>query len=362
MRNIYAQLINFLDKKKPLALATIIETKGSTPQVAGATAIFSAGGLEEGTLGGGLLEADSQKKSVKALKNKESRFCQFSLNAEISSAEEAICGGEVKILIDANPEEHRDCFRSLSRSLAERQPGVLATFINKISEDRASLLRYWIEGREKSRADLGKHAEFFLEEVKEVLAEGKPFLLKIKEKIFEKEGEGTLLFLEPVFPLPHLVIAGAGHIGQALAHLGSLLSFEVTVIDDRAEFANKERLPDADRIIVARFKKAFKNFPVTPETYLVIVTRGHSHDATVLRQCIASEAVYIGMIGSARKIRMMRKKFLDEGWATSAQFNRVHAPIGLPIQSKTVEEIAVSIASQLVLVRSQAQEKEKGLK
>lgn len=357
MRNIYAQLINLLDKKKPLALATIIETKGSTPQVAGAAAIFSAGGLEEGTLGGGLLEADSQKKSLKALKNRESRLCKFSLNAEISSAEEAICGGEVKILIDANPEEHRDCFHSLSRSLAERQPGILATFINKISERRVSLLRYWIEGREKSRPDLGKHAEFILDEVKEVLVEREPLLLKLKEKISGKKGKGTFLFLEPVFPLPHLVIAGAGHIGQALAHLGSLLSFEVTVIDDREEFANKERLPDADRIIVADFKKAFKNFPVTPETYIVIVTRGHSHDATVLRQCIASEAAYIGMIGSARKIMLMRKKFLDEGWATSAQFNRVHAPIGLPIQSKTVEEIAVSIAAELVLVRSQIKEK-----
>jgi xanthine dehydrogenase accessory factor len=362
MRNIYTQLINFLDKKKPLALATIIETKGSTPQVTGATAVFSIGGLELGTLGGGHLEADSQKKSLKALKNKESQLYKFSLNADISSAEEAICGGEVKILIDANPEKHRDCFRSLSRSLEERQPGVLATFINLISEKKVFLLRYWIEGRKKSKADWGKHAGFFLEEVKQVLAEGKPLLLEVKEKIFEKKGEETLLFLEPVFPLPHLVIAGAGHIGQALAHLGSLLSFEVTVIDDRAEFANKERFPAADRIIVADFKKAFKNFPVTPETYLVIVTRGHSHDATVLRQCIASHAAYIGMIGSGRKISLMRKKFLDQGWATSAQFNRVHAPIGLPIQSKTVQEIAVSIAAELILVRSQAREKEKGTK
>ncbi len=362
MRNIYVHLLNLLDKGKPIALATIIETRGSTPQVAGATAIFSAEGIVEGTLGGGLLEAKSQKKALNALKKRESILSQLSLKADISSAEEAICGGEVKTLIDSKPEEHKDAFRSLSHSLIERKPGVLATFINRISEDKVSLLRCWIEGKAKSIAGLGKHAGFFFKEAKKVIAEGKPLLLKIKEKIFEEKGEETSLFLEPVFPLAHLVIAGAGHIGQALAHLGSLLSFEVTVIDDRAEFANKERLPDADRIIVADFEKAFKNFSITPDTYLVIVTRGHSHDATVLRRCIASKAAYVGMIGSARKIRLMRKKFLEEGWATPAQFDRVHAPIGLPIQSKTVEEIAVSIASQLVLVRSRAREKAKGLR
>ncbi len=359
MRNIYLHLMNLLDKEKPVALATIIETKGSTPQVRGATAVFSAKGLVEGTLGGGLLEAESQKKSLRALKRKESLLCQFNLDADVSSTEEAICGGEVRILIDSRPEEYRDAFRSLNRSLAERRPGVLATFINRISEDRVSLLRYWIEESGKLKAELGKHSAFFLEEVKKVLQEGKPSLLKVKEKIFDEKGEETLLFLEPVFPLSNLIIAGAGHVGQALAHLGSLLDFEVTVIDDRAEFANKERLPDADQIIVTNFKKAFKNYPITPETYLVIVTRGHSHDATVLRQCIASDAAYIGMIGSARKIKLMREKFLEEGWATPDQFERVHAPIGLPIQSKTVEEIAVSIAAQLVLVRSQVREKAK---
>jgi xanthine dehydrogenase accessory factor len=360
MRNIYVHLMNLVDKEKPVALATIIETKGSTPQVTGATAVFSSKGLVEGTLGGGLLEAESQKKSLRALKKKESLLCQFNLNADLSSTEEAICGGEVKILVDSKPEEHRDAFRSLSRSLAERRPGVLATFINRISEDRVSLLRYWIEESGKFKADQGKHSAFFLEEVKKVLQEGKPLLMKIKEKIFDEKGEETLLFFEPVFPLPHLVIAGAGHVGQALAHLGSLLDFEVTVIDDRAEFANKERLPEADQIIIADFEKAFENFPFTPDTYLVIVTRGHSHDAAVLRQCIASKAAYMGMIGSARKIELMRKKFLEEGWATPAQFERIQAPIGLPIQSKTVEEIAVSIAAQLVLVRSQVREKQRG--
>ena len=180
-------------------------------------------------------------------------------------------------------------------------------------------------------------------------------MLEITGKKAPGRTKKNLLFLEPIFPLSHLVIAGAGHVGQAVAHLGRFLNFEVTVVDDRPEFANREKLPDADHIIAGDFDRVFHDFPLTPDTYLVIVTRGHQHDAAVLRQCITSDAAYIGMIGSARKIELMRKRFLEEGWATPYQFDNVYAPIGIPIHSQTVEEIAVSIAAQLILVRRQIQ-------
>ncbi len=362
MKNIYAHLFEGLKRKKSLVLATIIETKGSSPQVPGASALFSAKGLLEGTLGGGLLEAGAQKKAIQALKRKASILSEFSLKADISSEEGAICGGEVKILIDACPEKQINTFCNLSQSLIERQPGVLATFINRLSGEKASLSRYWIERKEKFTADFGKHLSFFQKEIKDSFSERKPALLKIKKELFPEEAKESFLFLEPIFPLPQLVIAGAGHIGQVVTHLGSLLNFEVTVIDDRPEFANKEKLPDADHIIVEEIGKAIQNFPISSDTYLVIVTRGHHHDAAALRHCINSDAAYIGMIGSIRKIKLMRKKFLEEGWATSRQFDGIYAPIGIDINSKTVEEIAVSITAQLVLVRSQIQDKRKDIK
>jgi xanthine dehydrogenase accessory factor len=204
-----------------------------------------------------------------------------------------------------------------------------------------------------------KHLSFIQDEIETVFLEGRPKLLKIKENIFPEGGQSGLLFLEPVVPIPQLVIAGAGHVGQALSHIGSFLSFEVTVIDDRPEYANTDKLPDADHIIVQDIAKAVQELPVSPDTYIVIVTRGHRYDAEALRQCISSDAAYIGMIGSIRKIELMRKKFLESGWATLRQFNRVHAPIGIKINSKTVEEIAVSIAAQLVQVRSQVNRKGK---
>ncbi len=353
MKNIYVHLLKEMKKQKPLVLATIVETKGSTPQVPGASAIFSSERLLDGTLGGGLLEADAQKKALKTLRKKISLLSEFSLKADISSEEGAICGGGVKILIDASPEVHRNTFQDLSQSLTKRRPGILATFINRLSEEKASIFRYWIERRKKLEVDPGEHLSLFKKEIITTFSEGKPFFLKVKKEIFPEKAKERFLFLEPIFPLPQLVIAGAGHVGQAVTHLGSLLNFEVTVIDDRPEYANKEKLPDADHIIVDEIGNAIQNFPISSDTYFVIVTRGHKHDGAALRQCISSEAAYIGMIGSIRKIKLMRKKFLEEGWATAPQFDRVCAPIGIAIESKTVEEIAVSIVAQLVLVRSQ---------
>ena len=346
LKNIYIQLLNELKKNSPLALATIIETKGSTPQIQGASALFSAGGLCAGTVGGGIIEADAQKRAAQSLQQKASLLYEFGLTADISSAQGAICGGEATILIDAHPQDHTEIFQSVSESLSQRQPGILATFI-KGHEKEISIVRYWVGMEEDFSVDSEMPHAKFSEEIKKSLVENKPDLLRTEE---------TLLFLEPIYPLPHLIIAGAGHIGQAVCHLGSLLDFEVTVIDDRPEFANKENLPDADSIIVDDIGKAMQSIHISSDTYIVLVTRGHKKDTDALRQCIDSKAAYIGMIGSARKIGLMRKQFLQEGWATSAQFDGIYAPIGVEIQSKTVQEIAVSIAAQLVLVRRQSQD------
>lgn len=362
MKNIYVRLFDLLGKKEPLVLATIIETRGSTPQVPGASALFSYNDLLDGTLGGGILEADAQKMATRSIKNRNSLLYEFRLKADISSEEGAICGGEVKILLDASPKEHRDTFKTLSQSLIQRKPGILATFVNRLSDEKASILRYWIEKKGGSVDKREKQLSFFQSEIKNVFSKENTRLVKVKENIFPEKGKEILLFLEPILPLPQLVIAGAGHIGKAVAHLGNLLDFEVTVMDDRPEFANKERLPDAHQIIVGDIGRAINKFPVSSDTYFVIVTRGHHHDAEALRHCIDSDAAYIGMIGSIRKIELMRKKFLEERWATPSQLDRVYAPIGVEIGSNTIEEIAISIAAQLVLVRSQIKDKKEEIK
>ncbi|HDT13143.1 MAG TPA: hypothetical protein ENO03_02175, partial [Candidatus Aminicenantes bacterium] len=176
------------------------------------------------------------------------------------------------------------------------------------------------------------------------LAGGRPRLIS--------RGSDRLIYIEPVLPLPRLIIAGAGHVGRAVARLGKLLDFVITVIDDRPEFANAANVPEADEIVVAEFGPALAGIEDTPDNYFIIVTRGHRKDAEALRAVIGREAAYIGMIGSPIKVGLMRQAFLENGWATEEQWAGIHSPIGLAIGSKTVEEIAVSIAAELVKVRS----------
>jgi xanthine dehydrogenase accessory factor len=158
--------------------------------------------------------------------------------------------------------------------------------------------------------------------------------------------------------LPKLVIAGAGHVGKALSHLGRLLDFEVTVIDDRPEYANPANIPDADHLIVQDIGKAMRELDRGPDTYIVIVTRGHHHDGEALKPLIGSGAAYVGMIGSLHKVGVMKKRFLGEGWSTPEHWEEVYAPVGLAIGSQTVQEIAISIAAQLVAVRNKNQTKD----
>lgn len=357
MKNIYNRLLDEFKSEKPLALGTIIETMGSSPQIPGASAIFSVEGLHDGTLGGGILEARAEEEAIKALKDEESRLMPYSLRGDITSEEEAICGGEVTILIDTHTQSSRDTWNQMKASINNRHPGVLATFIEAAEDNRVVLSRTWID-KSEIFGDKAKQKESpHYDEIKDTFRSGKPLLVEIKSEEHRDASQKSLLFLEPLFPQSHLVIAGAGHIGRALAHLGNRLDFEVTVLDDREEFANEENIPEADRLIVGDVGKIMGEIPKSPDTFVVIVTRGHRHDSDALRECVRSDAGYIGMIGSARKISLMRQKFLDEGWATEDQFDRVFAPVGLEIQSKTVEEIAVSIAAQLVLVRNQLQNK-----
>lgn len=361
MKNIYVHLSQLQEEhnSRSLALATILQTKGSTPQVPGASSLFSPDGLVAGTLGGGLLEGNAQKSALKALKKGASSFLRFSLNQDISTPDGAICGGEVTILVDADPQRHAKVFHNLAQSLENRRQGVLATII-EIRKDHISISRKWAEDKGNIKDELEEGLVPFHAEIQKSLIEHKPFLLCKTAQSAPRKSEESFLFLDPQFPLSQLVVAGAGHIGQAVSHLGSLLNFEVTVIDDRPDFACTERLPDADHIIVNEIGKSVGDFSINPDTYVVIVTRGHRHDAEALRSCISKDAAYIGMIGSRRKIALMRKKFIEERWAAPGEFDRVHAPIGVDIDSKTVEEIAVSIAAQLVQVRRARQKEREG--
>jgi xanthine dehydrogenase accessory factor len=158
------------------------------------------------------------------------------------------------------------------------------------------------------------------------------------------------LFFEVLARAPHLVIVGAGHIAMPLARLGKMLEFEVTVLDDRPEYANRERFPDVDTVLVGPYRPTIAGVEVTPDTYIVLVTRGHVHDQACLEQVIDSGAAYLGMIGSKSRVRTVIEHARENGYA-GEKLRRIHAPIGLDIGAQTPAEIALAIAAEIVSVR-----------
>jgi xanthine dehydrogenase accessory factor len=347
MKNIYLLIPEF-QKDYSFAIATVIEAKGSTPQKPGSSALFNPSGIIAGTVGGGVLEGKVQQIAIKSIQTKASGIYQFDLDHDISFKQDAICGGHAYVLIDGKPDYK--IFGKISESLHKRQPGVLITIVRGIKETSKKIKRFWITSLNKQSLPQ-PYLDLLDGDINKLLSGSDPFrYLKIDLPV--DEGEEVIALMEPVIPSSQLIIAGAGHIGKALAHIGKLIDFEVTVIDDRIEYANKTNVPDADNIVVENIGKALTVLEINSDTYLVIVTRGHNDDASALKACINSDAAYVGMIGSKTKTAMMKSNFLENGWATEQQWSAVHTPIGLDINSKTVEEIAVSIAAQLILVRN----------
>lgn len=162
--------------------------------------------------------------------------------------------------------------------------------------------------------------------------------------------EAIEVFIETVEAPAVLIIVGGGHIGQALAQIGALCGFSVAVVDDRPDYASRERFPEADNVICGDFTKVLSEYPITTNTFIVIVTRGHKQDEISLRAVARSPARYIGMIGSRRRVTAVLQHLLAEG-VPRAAIERVHTPIGLDIGAETPAEIAVSIIAEIIKER-----------
>ena len=191
-----------------------------------------------------------------------------------------------------------------------------------------------------------------IEEALLLMHSGEPKLVHYNlEDIGMACGGAMSVFLEPLKHAPDLIVFGAGHIGSALSRIGKMLDFTVTVIDNRAEFANKEKLAWADKVIAAEYKIALENIVFSDNTFVVILTHRHVHDYEILEHCVMQSFKYLGMIGSRNKVskcfQQLREKGIDD-----EILNRIHAPIGIRIGGNTPSEIAVSIAAELVAVRS----------
>ncbi|MBR9997443.1 MAG: XdhC family protein [Cyclobacteriaceae bacterium] len=360
METMYLHFLKLLETHKSLALATILRTAGSTPQVPGASAIFSTEGILAGTLGGGILEYETGKKARDAMKAAESILMEYDLNAGIHDESGAICGGKASILIDVEPGKNISAFRQLKAAFQDRKPGALVTIGTPGPLTGYGLVRSWIGTdlpEEMFAGNLAGHKKSIIRSIHNRI----PLLLWPAGENVAAAGKDTsgFIFIDPVLPPERLILIGAGHVGKALIRLADRLGFDMTVIDNRPDLIQAGDLPAEVKVRIGDIEKETGKFKIDRNTYIVIATQGHRYDADALKACIRSNAAYIGLMGSQRKIRLMRERFIDEGWASGREFDAVYAPVGIDIHSETVEEIAVSITAELIKVRREQRDRYK---
>jgi xanthine dehydrogenase accessory factor len=345
--SIYREIAGFSARGEPFAFAVLIETKGSTPQKSGAKALFLPDGRVIGTLGGGCLEADTRQKALRAIETGQCAVYHAVLDDDFGWDDGLICGGAVRTFVQPNPRSDA-VWQAVLAGAPTRQRRMLATLL-------PSGQRALFAGGTLVAADniptvvLGWLAETSALLLRE--GEPQPTTIPHPPSIHCSDPSTVGAYYEPLLPNPVLIVCGAGHVGAALGRLAAGCGFDVTVVDERAGFANRARFPDAARIIVEPPDAALRELRIDRDTYVVIVTRGHRHDAQVLREVIHSDAAYIGMIGSRRKVRTIFEGFLAEGVAGADDFRRVRSPMGVPIGAVSVEEIAVSILAELIAAR-----------
>ncbi len=220
---------------------------------------------------------------------------------------------------------------------------VRATGAYRVSIGQRALV--WLDEASSPDLSLGELGRQILQEARQCLSERQPRLLT-----YPTADSLVEVFVEVQRRPPSLMIVGAGHVALPLAQLGKLIDFEVVVLDDRPQYANKQRFPMADQVLAQPFRETLRQWPIDSDTYLVLVTRGHSHDVEALLEVLDSPARYIGMIGSKRRIKGVFDLLTETQGVDPAKFERVYAPIGLDIGAENPAEIAVAIIAEIINV------------
>jgi xanthine dehydrogenase accessory factor len=337
--DVHRTLLRFLDCDEECALVTVLKDSGSTPRKAGTKAIVDSRGDIWGTIGGGLLEVQAQRLAMDAIRTQQPVIFDFEFVGTEAAAPDPVCGGKMRVLVDPTVTGHRLPLNAAIAAMGRREDGTLVTAVSRNNSPRVHM-KWLPNGELHSAGNNGLPTPALVQEAPQYFTECNPTTAESVEGL-----------TEPVVPTPLLIVCGGGHVGQALAHHANLTGFDVVVVEDRAEYARPDIFPPQIETRCGKVGDVLAELPVTRHTYVAIVGRGHLVDAQALSACINKPAAYIGMMGSRRKIAMLRKDFLESGRATAEQLDRVYAPIGLNIGAQTVPEIAASIVAQLIAVR-----------
>ena len=347
MRDVLRQLIAAIRAGQSVAWCRLVETRGSTPQKAGATMLVFADGSQAGTLGGGCVEAEVKRRALGLLAESRSEVCKFQLDSDYGWDDGLICGGRMQILVEPIVGSAAHTYFQKLCDLVERGQGVTEAIVFDGEAAGISAPASYLfdsQGQSVGTLPAGDTATLpakVIEHLRPLASRPRPYVA------------AGIAYL-PVLPRCRLLIVGGGHVGKAVADLAAELDFDIWVVDDREDVISTERFPKAQQRIAGQIDQVLPKIEITPDTYCLIVTRGHNHDEEALLHLADRGARYVGLIGSRRKIKMIFDDLLQEG-VSHAALAKVHAPLGIDIGSQTVPEIAVSICAELVSHRNRGE-------
>ena len=330
MREFLRAVVHGLEEGVPAELVSVVASSGSTPRGAGAMMAVFPDGTIRGTIGGGNVEYAAQKLAGELLASggDAQKTLQF-VPGEAASLG-MVCGGTVTLQFHFLSPQNR------------QETAVLRDLIQASAGNETTWLVWHLEGdRIDAMGTADRHGTRGLAQEPPAL----PALL----------GHGAVLrdgwFAVPVVRAGRTYVFGGGHVSRALVPLLASVGFRPVVYDDRPEFADSALFPQAEAVMCGSFTDIGAHLTVTEEDSVVVMTRGHEADYEVLTQVLRSGAWYLGCIGSRRKLALCRERLMQAGF-TQAEYARLHAPIGLAIGAQTPEEIAVSVAAEMIAVRA----------
>jgi xanthine dehydrogenase accessory factor len=306
MREVLEELNEWTSAGEEIAVATVVETWGSSPRPLGSKMLVTRSGKMAGSVSNGCIEGAVFEEAQKVLKSGEPKLAAFGVADEVAFEVGLACGGHIEVYVQPLQRVHQQLIDMLNRN----EPATLRTN----------------------------------------LASGETELIEGAASTTELARRNGDLFVEPFRRPAHLVIIGAIHIAIPLHRLAKLMGYRVTVIDARKKFATKERFPEADELIVAWPDEAMKKVRIDNSTYVVILTHDPKFDLPALRSVLKEDAGYIGAIGS-RKTNQNRFDALRAEGFTEEQLTRVHGPIGLDLGGRGAEETALGILAEITAVR-----------
>ena len=347
MKEVIQEAVKLLEGEQPCVLATVVRTKGSTPQKSGSMLLVRQDGIGVGTLGGGCVEGDIWFAAREMLRQGGGpEFKDYYLNEDIAARDGLVCGGTMYFYLEPfrQSEDFLDIGRRVIAAYEGGEPLGMATVVNAPAgaANFGAKLTLLLDGSVAGalgRPELDAQAVAAARRVADVGATDS-FTTELGEEVF------VAGFTTP----PTLTVVGGGHVGKATADLAHTLGYRVFIVDDRAEFANPERFPYAERTVVTPYDQWADCLPINVNTFVVVATRGHRFDDMALESALTTRARYIGLMGSRRKNLMIYQRLLRQG-VPLERLKEVHAPIGLDIGGLQPEELAVSIMSEIIMTR-----------